>query len=157
MNRDIDRDTEGKDEVRPERGGLFRLASHVIITSAGWVFFGYFWFVVIRRGWYGKGIPLALVAMAAFTVLLLLLTSLWIRHNIRIARKNRRKAAPDIQYSEFIDDKTGLELVVDDIDSIKGSRVVDIEITDGRKIITAGSLAGGAEDVEENCRTRHKG
>jgi len=157
LKRDIERNRGGERDVSPEKGGLLRLACHVIITSAGWVFFGYFWFVVIRRGWYGKGIPLALMAMAAFTVLLLVLTSFWIRHNIRIAKEERRRSAPDIECGGFIDDKTGLELVVDDIDSLKQSPVIDIEIIDGRKLVTTGSVAGGTNGGERSAVSGRKG
>jgi len=135
-------------ELMPEKGGKLRLVVHVVLISAGWIVFGYFWFTVIRRGWYGRGIPVALIAMAMFSVLLVILISIWIRHNKNIARENRRKSAPSVEDNAFIGDKTGLELVFEDIFELKRAEVIDIEIDGGRKIIRPGS-AGDTETGQE--------
>jgi hypothetical protein len=118
--------------MKPKSGGKLRLTLHVVMISAGWLIFGYFW---LRRGWYGRGIPLTLIAMALFSVLLVILNSLWIRHNKNIARENRRRSVPDIEDSSFIPDKTGLDIVFEDIEALKEAPVIEIEVTEGRKLI----------------------
>ena len=138
-------------ELKPRKGGNLRLALHVILISAGWIIFGYFWFTVIRRGWYGRGIPVALIAMALFSVVLVITISLWIRHNKNIARENRRKSVPQIEDSSFLEDKTGLELVFEDISSLRKAQVVEIEIREGRKFISPGEpdSTGSDKSAEE--------
>lgn len=121
---------------------MVRLALHVVITTAGWAFFGYFWFVVIRRGWYSKGIPLALIMMGVFITLLLVVTGIWVRHNIAIGRKNRRRGAPVFKEGIYLKDKTGLDVVIADMESIKGSAVIEISIENGKKVIEAATDGG---------------
>ncbi|MFO7915160.1 MAG: hypothetical protein R6U43_05660 [Candidatus Krumholzibacteriales bacterium] len=138
-------------ELKPKKGGYLRLALHVILISVGWIFFGYFWYTVIKRGWYGRGIPLTLIAMALFSVLLVVLISLWIKHNKNIARENRRKSVPEIEDSSFLKDKTGLQVVFEDISLLRKAPVVEIEIRGGRKFIRPGSgdMPGAAGSPEE--------
>jgi len=143
---DSGKDNGGNREHKPKKGGHLRLALHVILISAGWIIFGYFWFTVIKRGWYGRGIPLALIAMALFSVVLVVLISLWIRHNKNIARENRRKSVPQIEDSSFLEDKTGLELVFENISLLKKAQVVEIEITGSRKFFSPGEADRTAED-----------
>ncbi|MBD3179011.1 hypothetical protein GF321_04755 [bacterium] len=142
-----EKESNAEEALKPKSGGKLRLVLHIVMILAGWAIFGYFWFTVIRRGWYGRGIPLTLIAMALFSVLLVILNSLWIRHNKNIAKDNRRKSVPEIEDSAFIPDKTGLEIVFNDIEALKEAPVIEIEVTEGRKLIRP--AAGDKENARE--------
>jgi len=125
----------GKREVKEsiETSGLFRFILHLIIGIAGWTVFGYFWFVVIKRG-IGRGIPIAVISMAVFTFLIITLTSLWIRHNINISKRNRRRTSPDISPEPYAFDKVGAEVKIEDVELLKRSPLIEITVDAGKKL-----------------------
>ncbi|MDZ7860788.1 MAG: hypothetical protein U5O15_09045 [Candidatus Krumholzibacteriota bacterium] len=122
---------EGKDSI--ETSGVLGFILHVIIGIAGWTVFGYFWFVVIKRG-VGRGIPIAVISMAVFTFLLVTFTSLWIRHNINISKRNRRRTTPDISPNTYAFDKVGAEVKIEDIEVLKKSPLIEVTVDAGKKI-----------------------
>ena len=66
---------------------------HYFISLLMWILFGYYWYVVSGRkiSW---GTFQALTVLGLVSLLGLAVTTLWIRHNQRLARRNRRSQAP---------------------------------------------------------------
>jgi len=134
-------------EQKVEKSGIFRFTLHVIIGIAGWGVFGYFWFIVIKRG-IGRGIPVAIVAMAVFAVFLIVLTSLWVKHNIGISRQNRRRTAVAVTQQSYIIDKVGAEVEIKDIEVLKNSALIEITVENRKKMFKAISVQTGIEETE---------
>ncbi len=120
-------------EQEIERSGIVRFVLHVIIGIAGWTAFGYFWFTVIRRG-VGSKVPVSIVAMAVFMILLVALTSIWVKHNIRISKRNRRRSAVAISKQPYTLDKVGAEVEIEDIEALKNSALIEITVTESKKV-----------------------
>ena len=116
-----------------ERSGIVRFVLHVMIGIAGWTAFGYFWFVVIRRG-VGSRVPVSIIAMAIFMILLVALTSLWVKHNIRISKRNRRRSTGGISKQAYTLDKAGAEVEIEDIEALKNSALIEITVAENRKV-----------------------
>jgi hypothetical protein len=129
-------------EQKVEKNGIFRFTLHVIIGIAGWIVFGYFWFIVIKRG-IDRGILVAIVAMAVFAVFLIVLTSLWIKHNIEISRQNRRRAAVAVTQQPYIIDKVGAEVEIEDIEVLKNSALIEITVENNKKMFKSISAQTG--------------
>ncbi|MCD6380519.1 hypothetical protein J7M07_08775 [bacterium] len=129
-------------EQKIEESGILRFTLHVIIGIAGWVVFGYFWVIVIKRG-IGSGIPVAIVAMAVFAIFLVALTSLWIKHNIKISRRNRRRSVLAVSQQLYTLDKVGSEVEIKDIEMLKNSPLIEITVENSKKMFKSISAQTG--------------
>ncbi|HER43608.1 MAG TPA: hypothetical protein ENO08_04025 [Candidatus Eisenbacteria bacterium] len=128
----------------PETGSPVRLVLHVALALLGWVLFVYFWRVVGERG-LSPGVLLSLVAMAVFLAAVIISTTLWIVHNLNIARTNRRKGGRAVPEFPYRRDKIGYTIENEDFESLKGARLIEVDIAGERKIYRhAGHLSEAA-------------
>ena len=122
-----------KNGFDPESGSPVRLVLHVALAVLGWVLFVYFWRIVGERG-LSPGAMISLVAMALFLAAVIVSTTLWIVHNLNIARTNRRKGRREVPDLPYRQDKIGYTIENEDFESLKGARFIEIDIERDRKI-----------------------
>ena len=116
-----------------ESGSPVRLVLHVALAVLGWVLFIYFWRIVGERG-LSPGALLSLVAMAVFLGAVIVSTTLWIVHNLRIARTNRRKGRREVPELSYRKDKIGYTIESENFEQLRAERLVEIAIEGERKI-----------------------
>lgn len=134
-----------KSSFNPESGSPVRLVLHVAIAVLGWILFVYFWRIVGERG-LSPGAIISLVAMAIFLATVIISTTLWIVHNLRIARTNRRKGRREVPEIAYRQDKIGYTIVNEDFESLKGERLIEIGIEGERKIYRHTRRESGAAE-----------
>lgn len=135
-----------KSSFNPESGSPVRLVLHVALAVLGWILFVYFWRIVGERG-LSPGAVISLVAMAVFLAAVIISTTLWILHNLRIARTNRRKGRREVPEIAYRQDKIGYTIENEDFESLKGAKLIDVVIEGERKIYrSAHREAGAAEE-----------
>ena len=117
----------------PESGSPVRLVLHVAFAVLGWVLFIYFWRIVGERG-LSPGALISLVAMAVFLAAVIISTTLWIVHNLRISRTNRRKGNREVPELAYLQDKIGYTIENEDFEALKGARLIEVDIEGERKI-----------------------
>ncbi len=122
-----------KNGFSPESGSPVRLVLHVALAVLGWVLFVYFWRLVGERG-LSAGALISLVAMAVFLAAVIISTTLWIVHNLNIARTNRRKGRREVPELPYRQDKIGYTIENDDFESLKGARLIEVGIEGNRKV-----------------------
>ncbi|MCB1184050.1 hypothetical protein KDM41_11505 [bacterium] len=115
---------------------------HIVVSILMWLLFGYYWYVVGRRQ-----IDLAslqsVAVLAGFTLVGIVLTLLWIAHNRKLARRNRRLAAPATPPEAYAADHLGRERAGDDLATLKAAPTVVVRLDDeGRKVCTAATGRG---------------
>ena len=120
-------------KFRPECGSPSRIAFHVAIAVFGWILFGYFWRVVGERGM-SSGVILSLVAMAIFLATVIIMTTLWIMHNIRISRSDRRTGNRPVAEAIYQQDKIGHTIEGEGFDSLRSADMIEVAVKDGKKI-----------------------
>ncbi len=117
----------------PESGSPVRLVLHVALAVLGWILFVYFWRIVGERG-LSPGALISLVAMAVFLAAVIISTTLWIMHNLKIARTNRRKGRREVPELAYRRDKIGCTIENEDFESLREARLIEIDIEGDRKI-----------------------
>jgi hypothetical protein len=122
-----------KRETGSEGGSPPRIALHVAIAVVGWALFVYFWRVVGERG-LSAGAVLSLVAMAVFLAAVIISTTLWIAHNLRISRFNRRKGNRAVPELPYIKDKIGHTVESEGFDSLRRAPFIEVAVEDEKKI-----------------------
>ena len=125
-----------KQTARPDRGSPPRIVLHGVLTVLGWILFAYFWRIVTMVG-LSAGARTALAAMGIFLVMVLVLTTWWIAHNLRIARRNRRRRAREPVEKLYLFDACGLRVEMPDHALMKSASVIEIAIDDSRKTYRA--------------------
>lgn len=132
-----------RSDFTPESGSPVRLVLHVAFAVLGWILFVYFWRVVGERG-LSPGVLISLVAMAIFLSVVIISTTLWIVHNLNIARTNRRKGRREIPELHYLRDKIGYTIESEDFESLKGARFIEIDIQGERKVYRRARGTAGA-------------
>jgi hypothetical protein len=97
----------------PTQAGPLRRAFHTLIATAGWIVFGYWWWLVLGR-LDPVHVRWTLVFIALTLALSVLLTAAWAFHNLRIFRlRGPRTQVPRTTY-EFKRDRLGRPIVFAD-------------------------------------------
>lgn len=122
-----------KEPFQPEGGSSPRMAFHVAIAVIGWVLFAYFWRVVGERG-LSQGAALSLIAMAAFLAIVIVMTTLWIVHNLKISRTDRRTGNRPVAEVQYQKDKIGYEIESEGFDSLRSADLIEVAVEEGKKI-----------------------
>jgi len=133
-----------KNGLDPESGSPVRLVLHVALAVLGWVLFVYFWRIVGERG-LSPGAMISLVAMAVFLAAVIISTTLWIVHNLNIARSNRRKGRREIPELPYRRDKIGYTIENEDFESFKSMRFIEVVVEGDRKVYRPARHMAGAE------------
>jgi hypothetical protein len=116
---------------------------HVIASVLLWVVFGYYWYVVLGRDIGGSTVQ-AIQALALIVVAGLLGTLVWVRHNLRIARRNRRRGLPPTPQERLERDVLEREIVAPDLEVLRTARLVHVRLdAEGRKVFALDSARGG--------------
>ncbi|MBD3220143.1 hypothetical protein GF314_02785 [bacterium] len=114
-----------------------RNALHIIASLAMWCLFGYYWYVVLVRqpdpNTLRSVVILAIVVLAG-----LLLTVLWVRHNLKLARRfaNRRRQTPVPATTPLELDTIGRPVTHPGLDVLRAARVVDVTADASAKTFT---------------------
>jgi hypothetical protein len=122
-----------REHFEPEGGSPPRMAFHVAIAVVGWVLFAYFWRVVGERG-LSPGAVISLIAMATFLAAVIIMTTLWIMHNLRISRRERRTGIRPVDELPYKQDKIGYTVESVDFTSLRGAELIEVSIDQGKKI-----------------------
>ena len=120
-------------QFQPEGGSPPRIAFHVAIAVVGWILFAYFWRVVGERG-LSPGVILSLIAMAIFLAAVIIMTTLWIVHNLRISRSDRRTGNRSVAEVLYQQDKIGHTIEGEGFASLRSANMIDVAVKDGKKI-----------------------
>ncbi len=119
-------------QFQPEGGSLPRIVFHVAIAVLGWLLFAYFWRAVGERG-LSPGVIISLVAMAIFLATVIIMTTLWIVHNLRISRRDRRTGNRPVAEVLYQQDKIGQTIEGEDFDSLRSADMIEVAVKDGKK------------------------
>lgn len=127
--------------TRPTPGILYRASGfqrfcQLLIAAAAWALFLRWWWIVLRRG----VTPFQVTATALFLIgciiLVVVITGLWVLHNLRIARtKTRRRGARDVRI-EWARDRLGRPLVL--APDVQTARVLTVRLHYDRKVYESG-------------------
>src|SRR5437870_2844841 len=96
------------------RAGRGRHIIHLTIATAGWILFGWWWWLVLRRVT-DREIRFTIALILASLVVVLVITSLWVLHNLRIARLGRRTGQRAVRI-DARRDYVGRQLLFDPLD-----------------------------------------
>jgi len=110
---------------------------HVLVSIAMWCLFGYYWQVVLGRE-IGSGTVRALIILGLTVVLGLLLTMIWVAHNLRLARKfaGRRQAPREVGPPPMEQDTIGRVLQHPGLNNLRNAQVVEIDADEDSKSYT---------------------
>lgn len=113
---------------------------HYLFSILLWVLFGYYWYIVSGRRLTFATFQ-ALLVLVAVSLLGLLLTVIWVRHNQNIARQNRRSGSRPKVPETMDHDHIGRPVIGPPQAQLQAAGVISIDIdTDGNKVYAA---AGG--------------
>ena len=120
-------------QFKPESGSPPRMAFHVAIAVVGWILFAYFWRVVGERG-LSPGAAISLISMAIFLAVVIIMTTFWIVHNLKISRSDRRTGNRPVEEVPYKKDKIGHTIEGEGFDSLKSADMIEVAVEDGKKI-----------------------
>jgi hypothetical protein len=106
-----------------------RNAIHVVASLVVWCLFGYYWYLVSKTQINRSSLE-ALVILSAIVVVGLVLTLLWVAHNRKLARRNRRTTPPSTVPETFDFDYLGRPLDRPQVGQLKAAQIIDIEVVD---------------------------
>ncbi len=133
-------------QLQPEGGSPPRIAFHIAIAVVGWILFAYYWRVVGERG-LSPGAIISLIAMAIFLAVVVIITTLWIVHNLRISRSDRRTGNRPVAEVPYHQDKIGHTIEGEDFDSLRSADMIEVTIKDGKKIYRRAKAGERAEHL----------
>lgn len=128
----------GTGSLERERMGGNRIRSkvretiHLLVTLFFWGLFGYWWAKIIPQT-SARDVFDALLLISLSILCTLVLTLVWVRHNIRIfRRKGPRKGLPSVSENRSAD-RIGVPIVHPGTEALKHSQVVTISRQNDRK------------------------
>lgn len=110
-------------------GKQVRNAIHVIASLLVWCLFGYYWYLVSKSQINRSSLE-ALAILSVIVVVGLVLTLLWVAHNRKLARRNRRTTPPSTVPETFDFDYLGRPLDRPEVGQLKAAQIIDIEVVD---------------------------
>ncbi|HOX25346.1 MAG TPA: hypothetical protein PLL30_12765 [Candidatus Krumholzibacteria bacterium] len=107
---------------------------HLILSAAMWCLFGYYWYVVLGRE-IGPGTMRAVQTLLILVVAGLVVTVVWVAHNLRLARKfaGRRCGAAGTDAPKLERDTIGRPITHPALGELRAAGVIDIEADAGAK------------------------
>ena len=102
---------------------------HILLSLGMWGLFGYYWHLVLSRE-IGSRTVHGIFILILIVVSGLLLTLLWVVHNLRLARRNRRRGQPPAAAESHEQDTIGRPVVGADLSTLRAARRIDISLTD---------------------------
>ena len=120
-----------------------RHVHHVVISVLAWCLFGYHWWIVAQRHMN----PTTFVAMKTLGALVLsglVLTLLWVIHNLRLAKSYGRRRGFTPPPEPFAMDTLERPLVAPELPVLRAAQLVEISLDDaGNKVYIAGGEVQG--------------
>jgi hypothetical protein len=113
-----------------ERG---RRILHLALAGGGWLLFGYWWWIVFQHVT-RQEIVFTLLFLGIALVFVVAVTITWVVHNIRIARRGRRRQARIVPVDLRRDSVGRLLIGISDAAALQHSAVVSIRLRDDGKV-----------------------
>jgi len=127
----------------PVHAGPLRSVFHTLIALARWVLFGYWWWLVSRRV-SGQEIRFTLVMIAIALAVILLLTAVWVLHNLQIFRARGPRMNLRVVKEDFSHDTVGRNVRFPAVpEDCLSAAVVRVRLHEGMKVYVPGALPGG--------------
>ncbi len=100
---------------------------HVLASIAMWCLFGYYWAVVLGRD-IAESTVQSVIILVAVVVGGLALTMLWIRHNVRLARRfaGRRRRPVSAGDPDLSHDTIGRPVTAPPLAALRAARLVEV-------------------------------
>jgi poly-beta-1,6-N-acetyl-D-glucosamine biosynthesis protein PgaD len=135
---------DARDRADPAAGSRevasVRQSLHFLVSILMWGLYGYYWYVVLRRGISPTTVQ-AIQALAVIVICGLLLTLFWVRYNLRLARGDRRRGAPAPPDERLEHDTLGRAVEGPGLPALRRARIVQVRLDDeGRKVFAADDL-----------------
>lgn len=130
---------------RERRAKTMRRLLHIAVSVLLWVVFVYYWDLVSRQT-IGRGTLLAIQVLSVAVVGGTIVTLWWIAHNLRLGRRNRRRAPRPAPPETFERDVLGRPLRGPELAELKRAAEVTVAIEGGAKVYAVASApptAGG--------------
>lgn len=120
-----------------------RHVHHVVISILAWCLFGYHWWIVAQRHMNPQTF-FAMKTLGALVFSGLLLTLLWVVHNLRLARSYGRRQGFAAPPEPFATDTLERPIVAPDVTALQAAQMVEISLDEeDRKVyIMGGKVAG---------------
>jgi len=118
---------------------------HVVVSLSMWCLFGYYWNVVLGREVSDETIR-AMGILVAGVIVGLVVTLLWIRHNLRLARKfeGRRQGFRNADAPLLTEDTIGRPVNHPGLDALRAASCVDITADETGKTYVVGDGEDGS-------------
>lgn len=119
-----------------------RRVLHLAIAIAGWILFGYWWWLVFGRVSRAE-VRFTAIFIAVTTLVAVTVTSLWSAHNKRMYRRGDRRVASPLVLGDFTQDTLGRDVSLEGgIEQVRNRAWVHVHVEGDRKSYGA---APGAE------------
>jgi len=121
-----------------------RLVVHVLLSIALWVVFVVYWDLVTRDA-VGPGTLLAIQVLSVLVVAGTIVTAWWVVHNLRLGRRDRRRAPRPVPAETLTADALGRPVDAPPLAQLRTAGVVEISVDDARKSyrpVTPDGIAG---------------
>ncbi len=116
--------------LMPSNGGtgrVMRQVIHGLVSILLWIVFFYYWFLVTHQS-AGAGVLLAVKVLAVLVLVGVVATILWVRHNERLARRDRRHE-PRTSPPEVLDtDHVGRRVASPGLEDLRRAKVTEVSI-----------------------------
>jgi len=104
-----------------------RQVIHGLVSILLWVVFFYYWFLVTHQST-SAGVLLAVKVLAVLVLIGVVLTVLWVKHNERLARRERRRD-PRPTLPESLDtDHVGRSVASPGLKELRRAKVTEVSI-----------------------------
>ena len=120
-----------------------RHAIHTLISVLMWCLFGYYWYLVTARGFSRSSLE-SLGILSVIITVGLVLTFIWVTHNIRLARRDRRQEFMQKPKEDLAEDYLNRPITAPSLQELRQARLIDISLDDeDRKIYSISSGGDG--------------
>lgn len=120
----------------PVEAGPGRRVFHTLLAVAGWVLFGYWWWLVFHRV-SGQEVRFTALFIAFSLAIIVLVTAAWAFHNLSIyARRGPRKRIREVR-PDFSHDRVGRDVTFRDAASLQRAAVVYVGLGETGKVYEA--------------------
>ena len=111
---------------------------HTVFSVLLWMLFGYYWYVVGQRSINPATIN-AVLALGSAVAVGVILTLIWVAHNLRLARKFGRRKGFDAPPETFETDCLQRPLVHPPVHELRRAKIVNVSLdAEGRKVYSPG-------------------
>jgi hypothetical protein len=128
---------------QPVLAGPIRRVVHTLVALAGWVLFGYWWWLVARRVSEHE-IRFTVVLIAIALLVIVSLTAAWAMHNLRIFRARGPRLGLRAVTQDLSHDTVGREVRLPSVpDACRSASVVKVRLEAGVKVYVPAAAGDG--------------